>query len=408
MDGTSFWSISVRCISWFVAGMVLLAGCEGQKPPPVALPKVIVTRPIVRDVVDAMEFTGRTEPIESVEIRARVEGFLKSIHFEDGATVDEGDLLFVIDKKPFEADVRAARAKLAQGTAARNLAKANLDRAEKLVPSGAITVQEYQTRAAQLEVAEAAILADEAAVEQSEIRLGYTDVSAPFAGLAGEHLVDAGNLVGAAERTLLTTIVQSDPIYVYFDVSEQVVLRYLRRKLEDPALADPDDERGKAYVALADETEFVHEGKIEFLDNRVDTATGTAIIRGTFPNPDGLLYPGLFVRIRVPLEPEENAILVEEQAVGTDLGGKYLLIVGDGDVVQQRHVELGMQMGQMRVVRKNLRPEERYIIAGLQRARPGLPVEVEMAPVSTASEPPTEASVEGEGAREGASDSSAE
>jgi multidrug efflux pump subunit AcrA (membrane-fusion protein) len=168
--------VAIRLVWYTVAGLAPLAGCETPEPPPPPLPTVTVARPVVRDVVDALQFTGRTEAVESVEIRARVEGFLESIHFEDGAAVQQGDLLFVIDKKPFEADVRAVEAKLAQSTAARDLAKANLGRAEKLMPSGAITLEEYQTRAAELEVAEAAILADQAAVEQASIRLGYTDI----------------------------------------------------------------------------------------------------------------------------------------------------------------------------------------------------------------------------------------
>ena len=340
-------------------------------------PEVTVAKPVQRTVTEYADFTGRTEATESVEIRARVQGFLKSADFTDGSVVEKGAPLFVIEPEPFEAKLAAAQAKKAQTEAKLKLAEANLARAARLVATKAVTKEEFQTKEAMRDAAAAELLADQAAIQQAQIDLSYTKMSAPFRGLTSRRLVDPGNLVGGAQKTLLTTIVQLDPMNVYFDVSERILLKVLRRKQENPDSRRP-DEGPKVYLGLADEEGYPHEGTLDFLDNRVDPSTGTAIIRGVFPNKDGVLYRGLFVRVRIPLDPLEGALLVKERALGTDLGGKYLLVVGADNIVQQNPVELGGLIDGMRVIRKGLTAEERYVTVGLQRARPGLPVNPQM------------------------------
>ncbi len=353
----------------------VLSGCRpsesGSAPPP---PKVTVAKPVQTDVVDYAEFTGKTKAIEFVEIRARVRGFLQSVDFTDGSMVEKGDLLFAIEREPFQARLDAAKAKFKQTEAKLKLTEANLARAEKLVTNRTISREEYQTNVAHREAAAAELLENRADIEQAIIDLNYTVIQSPISGRVSRRLVDPGNLVGAGENTLLTTIVKMDPMYVYFDVSERVVLNLLQWQRENPDGKD-ENEQWKVYVGLENEDGYPHEGKIDFIDNRVDPTTGTALVRGVFPNKDGFLYPGLFVRVRVPQEIQKDALLVSERAICTDLGGKYVLVVGKDNIVQQQPVELGTLVDGKRVIRKGLSPNESYIINGLQRARPGLPVE---------------------------------
>ncbi|MCG8586818.1 MAG: efflux RND transporter periplasmic adaptor subunit [Pirellulales bacterium] len=365
---------------WLASSLILLAsvmltGCskpatgEQERKPP----KVTVTKPVVKDVVDESYFTGEIRPKERVEIRARVEGVLDGVYFKDGDMVNKDTPMFLIEQAPYKASLAAARATKQQTIAARDLAKANLDRYQKLYDKkdGTVTLEEVQTKQAEYDAAVARILADDASIEQAEIKLGYTAIRAPLTGLMSERLVDPGNLVGAGENTLLATIVQMHPMDVYFDVSEDVVLKYLEKRREN---AGPSGQPVEFYVGLKEEVGYPHKGELEYIDNEIDRSTGTAMVRGTIPNKQGFFYSGQFARIRVPLDPIKDAILVDEQALGTDLGGKYLLVVGDDNVVEQRPVKVGPLLNGMRVIREGLKPGERYILEGLQRARPGLPV----------------------------------
>lgn len=363
------------------AAGVIFSGCQSSEtaaPPP---PKVTVARPIQKDVVDYAEFTGRTEAIESVELRARVEGYLESVNIpkKEGSkeiwTVEPDDLLFEIEQEPFQAKLDAAEARLKQTQARLELAQNKLDRAERLIKDNAISREDLQTRKAELLGAKAELQADQAVIEKVKIDLSYTQIRSPIPGRVSRNLVDRGNLVGSGQSTLLATVMKMDPMYVYFDVSEQVVLQCLAWNREHERTG----ERVKVYVGLANEEGYPHKGEVDYMDNQVDPATGTAMVRGVLPNKDGFLYPGLFVRVRVSLETQKDALSVSELALGTDLGGKYLLIVGPQNIVEQRHVELGPLIGGMRVIRKGIAPEEKYIINGLQRARPGLPVDPQMA-----------------------------
>ncbi len=362
---------TLTLLAVLASGSLIHLGCETAESPKPRAPKVTVAKPLLRDVVDYSDFTGTTRSTDSVEIRARVQGILETADFTDGATVAKDTLLFTIEPQPFQAQLDAAKANLSKTEAALKLAEANLQRAEKLVVSKAVSKEEYQTKIAQRDAAKSQILADKADIEQATIDLGYTKIHSPIRGKVGRKLVDPGNLVGGTQKTLLTTVVSFDPMYVYFDVSEPVVLEYLKWKRETKL---PDAEK-KIYLGLSNEEGYPHQGELDFLDNRVDPTTGTALIRGIFPNEKGYLYPGLYVRIRIPGQTQKDAILVSETAIGSDLGGKYVLLVGKDNIVEQRYVVLGTLVEGMRVIRKGLAREDTYITKGIQRARPGVPVE---------------------------------
>jgi multidrug efflux system membrane fusion protein len=356
------------------------SGCEKASQSAPEPPTVKVALPEQREVVEFGEFTGRTQASDIVEIRARVQGYLEPIEqpFEEGGPVESGQLLFRIEQAPFRAKVDAANARLAQAQAALKLANANLARAEKLVASGTVTQEEYQTRLAERDAAQADTMAAEAQVKQATIDLGYTELLSPVKGIAGERIVDPGNLVGGAQNTLLTTVRRVDPMHVYFDVSERDVLEILEQYRQSGREFDRSS-APKVFLQLTDEKGYPHEGFIDFLDNQVDSETGTAMVRGVFDNAELFLYPGLFVRLRIPRGKPKPAILIEERAIGTDLGGKYVLTVGHDNMVSRTYVELGQLDRGMRVVTSGLAAEQKYIVAGIQKARPGLPVKVEAA-----------------------------
>lgn len=352
------------------------AACGGTTDAPApAPPEVTVAVPEQRDVMGFQEFTGRTEAVESIEVRARVSGVLQRQAFEASSFVKKGQLLFVIEPDPYvarkngaDADVKTWEAELAR-------ARSDLERLEQAIRTNAVSQQEVDRARADVQQAEASLLGAKAALEQAELDVSYTQVRAPIAGMVSRRRVDIGNLVGSGENTLLTTVAQLDPIYAYFDVSERIILEMLNDQGRSITKRQPTpDERTVAFLGLASEEGWPHEGYLDYIDNTVDANTGTIQVRGVWPNPDGLLFPGLFARIRVPTVMRPGALLVNERAIGTDLGGKYLLIVGDDDVVELRHVELGQLEDGMRVIVSGLEPGERYIINGLQRARPGLPV----------------------------------
>jgi RND family efflux transporter MFP subunit len=348
-------------------------GPAEQAAPAPPAPEVTVANPVTRDVTNYAEFTGRTEAFEAVEVRARVAGELREMHFTPSSPVNEGDLLFVIEPEPYVAARDIAVATIAQWEAERDRAESDLSRLEQALQTEAVSEQEVDKARADVKTAEANLAAANAGLVNADLNLSYTEVRSPISGLVSRNLVDLDNLVGSGENTLLTTVNRVDPIFAYYDVSESILLQTLdnldttagRGRTEDVAV----------FLGLDDETGWPHEGVIDYFDNTVNASTGTIQVRGTFDNPTGKLFPGLFARIRVPIAEIRNAVLVEENAVGTDLGGKFVLVVGADDVVELRHIELGpLQDDGMRVVLSNLEPTERYIINGLQRARPGLPV----------------------------------
>ncbi len=348
-------------------------GC--QKAPevvPPAPPEVTVTTPQQRDVTVFQEFVGSTEAFKSVNIEARVQGFLDSMHFEPSSFVRRGQLLFVIEPEPYEAQRDRAAAGLKAAEAGLARAESDLDRLEQAVRTNAVSQQEVTRARAERDQASAGMLQAQAELTNAEIQLDYTTIESPIAGMVSRNFVDMGNLVGAGEATLLTTVRQLDPIYAYFEVSERFVAQALE---ERGGHKDPDDAGFLPATLLLEETGLEIEGVIDSLENTVDAATGTIRLRGVFANSDAKIFPGFFVRVRLPGELYENALLVEETALGTDLGGRYLLIVGDGDIVERRYIEPGqLQDDNTRLIHSGLEPGERYITVGLQRARPGMPV----------------------------------
>jgi len=347
------------------------SGAEQAAAPPA--PEVTVAVPDQRDVQGYQEFTGRTEAIESVEIRARVAGVLERQTFEPSTLVKKGQLLFVIEPPPYVARRNQAAAEVQTWEAELARAKSDLERLEQAIRTNAVSQQEVDRARADVQQAEANLLGAKAELEQAELNLSYTEVRAPITGLVSRRLVDIGNLVGSGENTLLTTVAKINPIYAYFDVSERIILEMLNAQGKSVTSASAAADV-VAYLGLANEDGWPHEGRLDYIDNTVNPNTGTIQVRGVFPNPDGLLFPGLFARIRIPTKVQKDALLVSERAIGTDLGGKYLLIVGEDNVVELRHVELGQLEKGMRVIISGLNPGERYIVNGLQRARPGLPV----------------------------------
>jgi len=349
------------------------AGCrKAPEVVPPAPPEVTVTTPQQRDVTVYQEFVGSTEAFRSVNIRARVQGFLDKMSFEPSSFVRRGQLLFVIEPGPYEAQRDRAAAGLKAAEAGLRRAESDLDRLEQAVRTNAVSQQEVTRARAERDQASAAMLEAQAALTNAQIQLDYTTVESPIDGLVSRNFVDLGNLVGAGEATLLTTVRQIDPIYAYFEVSERFIAKALEQRGGHKA---PGEGAVMPATLLLEQTGLEIEGVIDSLENTVDVATGTIRVRGVFPNPDSRIFPGFFVRVRLPGELLENALLVEESALGTDLGGRFLLIVGDDNVVERRYIEPGpLQPDKTRVILGGLSPGERFIIDGLQRARPGMPV----------------------------------
>ena len=379
------------------ASLVVACGTEPRQapsaPPP---PEVTVAHPLQRDVTEYQEFTGRLQSVSSVEVVARVVGVLEQVLFSPSSYVQRGDLLFTIEAEQYVAARNVAAADIIGIEAGLASARSDLSRLEQAIQTNAVSEQEVDRARAAVNQAEANLLGAQARLAQAELDVAYTEVHSPISGMISRTLVTAGNLVGAGSAsTPLATVTQLDPIHAYFGVSEALILGVLERDgrtLGRPGV-NPDELPTVVHLGLADEEGWPHDGQMDYIDNTVDPSTGTVEVRGTFPNPTGKLFPGLFARIRLPSAVREDALLVSERAIGTDLGGRYLLVVGADDIVELRHVELGSLEGGFRVVTSGLGPTERYIVNGLLRARPGLPVTPTMADAP----PATNASPSGAG-----------
>jgi len=346
-----------------------LTDLRAQAPGPMP---VTVAAPLVKNVVEWDEYTGRFEALERVEIRARVSGFLQSVHFKDGQLVEKGQLLFVIDPRPFQAQLDQAKATLEAAKTRVSLAEREFARAENLIKRNNVSRETYDQRLAELDTARTNVQAARAQVRVAELNLEFTQVKAPIAGRVSDARLDVGNLVegGAAQSRVLTTIVSIDPILFTFQASEGEYLKYSRLNVT----GERESSRSKATpvkVRLMDEQEFRHEGAMTFVDNELSPDTGTIRAQATFPNPDGFLTPGVFGRMRLPVTEEREAILVPDEAVVSDQSRKLLLVVGKDGKVFPHQVDLGPLVNGLRIIRAGVSPGDLVIVKGLQRARPG-------------------------------------
>jgi RND family efflux transporter MFP subunit len=358
------------------ATAMLLSACarnEAAEPHAApALPQVTVAAAISRKVTEFDEFTGRFEAVERVEVRPRVSGYISSVNFKDGSEVRKGDVLFVIDPRPYLAERDKARAQLAQARSQLMLARSERDRATKLLAQHALSQEEFDTRASGLEQGQANVEAAQAALDAAALNLDFTRVTAPIAGRISRALVTSGNFVSNGQ-TLLTTLVSLDPIYVTFDGDEQVYLKYTKRA-RDAAQGGSRDAPSPVKVGLADENSYPHQGVMVFVDNALDPATGTIRSRALLDNHERIFTPGLFARVRLLGSAEHSAVLVNDSAIGTDQTVRYVLVVGTGNKVEYRPVKLGPIVDGLRVVQDGLSPGETIVVNGLQRVRPGAQV----------------------------------
>lgn len=350
----------------------LLAGCKDEQrnayvaPPP---PPVTVAAPEMRTVTDYIELTGTTQAIATVDLVARVQGFLEQVHFQDGAPVKKGDLLFTIQQNTYQAQLQQAQSQLQSVQAQLLHAQTEFDRYSGLFKQKAASAVDVDTWRANRDQAQAGVLGAQAQLELAQINLGYTTVTAPFDGRMGRHLIDAGNLVGTDGGTKLAQINQIDPIYAYFTINERDLLRIRAERAKAGDTGVPADQ--VLELGVANEDGFPHQGKLDFAAITLTAGTGTLELRGIFPNPSYELLPGLFARIRAPLEERPDALLVPQTAIGRDQAGSYVLTVGADDVVQRTGIQLGQTVGTLQVVESGLKADDRVIVNGLERAVPG-------------------------------------
>ena len=356
-----------------------MTGCGEATVAPMAQmtpPEVDVCMPLYEEITDHDDFTGYTEAVKTIDIRARVTGYLKTVHFKHGAEVEQGDPLFEIDPPYYEAEHARAEGVLAQTEARVKRLKLDYARAERNHPTKVITDAEYDQVSGDLAEAEANVKTAKAALKIASVNLGYCTIKAPIAGRLSRPNIDPGNLV-RADDTMLTRIVAQDPMWVYFDVDERTMLR-LRRLVQSGATEAIGDAKLPVFIGLADETGYPHQGTLNFEDNRLDPNTGTLRVRGVFENRDRFLTPGLFVRVRLPIGRPYQALLIPEQAVGTDQGQKFVYVVDNKDEVSYRRVNVGKLREGMRVITEGISPGERIVVTGVQRVRPGIKVEAKL------------------------------
>jgi RND family efflux transporter MFP subunit len=367
--------IPLRFIALLVLLAPLLAACgDNQQPAAPPPPAVTVAKPVKQMVTEQDEYIGRFVAIDSVEVRTRVAGTLDGVHFKDGQTVAKGDLLFTIDRRPFENAAAQARANLLLARSNLTFADTDLARAVQLVRERTISEQVYDQRAQTKRNAEASVAAGEAAVRQAELDLEFTEVRAPVAGRIGDRRVSPGNLVASgAGATLLATIVSINPMRFEFTFDEASLLRYdrvARQNTDQPS-------RGLTLpvkLRLIDEKEFKHQGAMDFVDNTIERGTGTIRGRAVFDNKNELFVPGMFGRIQLPAGPPSEALLVPDSAIGTDQARKFVYVVDGEGTAKQTYVTLGHAVGDKRVVREGLTPESSVVVNGLMRVRPGMKV----------------------------------
>jgi multidrug efflux system membrane fusion protein len=382
---------------WLVcSAFVLVSGCKQVQSAPVAAPPSVVVAPVIeREITEWDEFTGRLDAIQKVEVRPRVSGYIDEVAFTEGKMVKRGALLFQIDPRPYEAELHRAQAEEERVEARAKLAQQEVDRAEKMLMKRAISVEEVDERRNALQESQAGIAGAKAAVDQAALNLEFTHVTSPIDGQVSRTEITRGNLVvggqTAPSATLLTTVVSLDPIYSYFEADEQSYLKYvgLARSGQLPSSREV---KNPIYLGLANEKGYPHRGYIDFLDNQVSAATGTIRVRAVFENHDHLYTPGLFARLRVVGSGKYKAILVRDEAVGTDQDKKFVLRLGKDNIVQYQIVQLGPLVDGLRIVREGLKPGDQIVVSGVMRVRPGLPVQAEKTAMDATSAPVAPAS----------------
>lgn len=359
----------------FVFSSFLLQACQSGTPGPAMAPQappVTVANPESRQITDWDEYTGRIEAVNEVEVRARVSGYLESIHFKDGALVNKGDLLFVIDQRPYQAAMGRAKAAVDQALARLELTKNEYERAQRLFKSRAISEEELDSRTQAEREAQAALEEAQALMTTAALDLEFTQVRAPVSGRVSRRRVSEGNLIsgGDAASTLLTTVVSLDPIYVYFTADERAYLRYVRLA-QQGSRPSSREVANPVRMQLSDEEGFPHQGQMDFVDNRIDEATGTMEGRAVFPNPSLLLIPGLFAQVQLLGEGPYEALVISDEAIGTDQGQRFVYVLNPDNTVRRQVVQTGQLVDGKRVIRNGLTADDEVVVNGLMRVRPG-------------------------------------
>ncbi|MDN4985007.1 efflux RND transporter periplasmic adaptor subunit [Bradyrhizobium arachidis] len=354
-----------------LAALAALAGCEDKNayvaPPP---PKVDVATPVQRPLTRYVEATGNTAPIKSVDLVARVQGFLQTIDYTDGTFVKQGTQLFTIEPETYKLKLDQAQAAETGAQASLKQAEADYKRQADLVQRQAVSQATLDTSTSTRDNAQANLQQAQANTRLAEVNYGYTKVTAPFDGIVSAHLVSIGELVGVSSPTQLATIVAMDPIYVNFTVNEQDVLR-IRAEAQRRGMTATDLKQLPIEIGLQTETGYPHEGKLDYVAPTLNSSTGTLAVRGIVPNDKRVLLPGYFVRVRVPFTQEKEALLVPDTALGSDQGGRYLLVANKDNVVEQRKVQIGPADNGLRVIESGLKPDDRVVTSGLLRVIPG-------------------------------------
>jgi len=341
---------------------------ESQTQPPAPPPpQVPVALPEVRDVEDFYEFTGNVEALKQVDIRARVEGFLLTVEFDDGQHVNQGDLLFTIEPNEYIDACNQAKALLLSDRAALLSAQLDYERTEKAVQTNAVSKQQLTTAKANYDKAQAQVMAAEAQLNNANLNLSYTRIVSPLTGKISKRFMDPGNLVGSSNQTLLATVVQTQPIYVSFNVSESILHQYfLAQNVEAPG-----SRKQEVQVGFPGQPDYPFRGFLDFIDNKIDPNTGTILMRAQMPNKEEKLFPGMFVQVRVPVGIKKNSILVQEKALNSDIGGKYLFVVGSDNIVHTNYVKSGKKIGDLTVILSGLESYQKYVLGGFHLLRPG-------------------------------------
>ena len=371
-------SLKLPCLAALVIGL-LVTGCERRvsqsAPPP---PVVSVVQPVSREIIEWDEYIGRLESPETVELRARVSGYLDKVHFQEGKEVKKGDLLFTIDPRPYRAEYDRAEAEHERAQSQADLAKNELERSKRLIATKVVSEEDYDTKVKSYASTLASVKSAKAALDSARLNLEFAEIRAPISGRISRALVTEGNLISGglsgSGATLLTTIVSVDPLYLYGDADERSILKYIRLARAGTRVSAR-DERIPAEMALADDEGFPNKGYMDFVDNRVDPSTGTVRARGVFRNEDRRLSPGFFARIRIPGSGKYQALLIPDRALGADQAQKFVYVVNAEKKVEFRPVKVGGMSDGLRIVNAGLKPEDQIIVEGQMRVRPGVVVD---------------------------------